>query len=364
MKNLKRCYRGKVLILFSLCLMLLLLVACGNGDDLPAAEEYNLEIEVIGQGEVNPSAGVHTYEEGNIYLTVNPNLGWEFKEWSGDNGGEVVTVDADAGNYLIQMDGDKKITAVFEEVILNDPVDLTINIEGQGEVTPSETRVERGTKIFVTVTPDEGYVFKEWQGPDADNMVSVQGEEDKWEILMDDNKEVTAVFDFDGSYPIVRINSNINSNTTWEGNTIYVIERSISVNAILTIEPGAIIKFEDGRSMQVLGEGILKAEGITSYPIVFTSIKDDAHGGDTNGDRGFNNPEPGDWYMVHIRGGAAIFDYCEFYYGGSGGSFGDSTLRIDGTTTVKNSTFAYNRGDTHGALDAHSGATIENNIFL
>ena len=110
------------------------------------------------------------------------------------------------------------------------------------------------------------------------------------------------------------------------------------------------------------------AEGTEESPVIFTSYMDDAHGGDTNGDGSATSPAPGDWDEIDISGtnNASVFDYCEFYYGG--GDYDDYTMVLfdDTKVTVSNCTFAQNKGEENGTLDAGkagSGTTITGNAF-
>ena len=85
----------------------------------------------------------------------------------------------------------------------------------------------------------------------------------------------------------------------------------------LTLSPGVIIKFTSDGGLEVLG-GTLNALGSSSSPVVFTSIKDDSVGGDTNGDGAATAPRPGDWGWILVEGGTANLDYATVAYGGSG----------------------------------------------
>jgi len=73
-------------------------------------EEYDLTIDIEGEGSTEPSVDSYTFEEGDeVIITATPDEDWEFKEWTGDfNGSE--------GEITITMDDNISITAVFEEL--------------------------------------------------------------------------------------------------------------------------------------------------------------------------------------------------------------------------------------------------------
>jgi len=164
------------------------------------------------------------------------------------------------------------------------------------------------------------------------------------------------------------VNDDINGNATWESCKIYMVNDDITINGSLTIQPGAIVKFKPSVRMTVANSGTLIAEGTATTPITFTSYKDDANGGDTNGDGAVSQPERNDWDVLVLSNAiGSRFDYCRFYYGGGTGP----TLELwDARASIQHCTFAHNSGASpnfEGALDASlakSGTVIKDNVFF
>ncbi len=67
----------------------------------------------------------------------------------------------------------------------------------------------------------------------------------------------------------------------------------------LTIEPGVVIKFFDTMSNFIIN-GTLRAVGTSDQKIIFTSLKDDEFGGDTNQNGSDTAPIPGNWLGIYF----------------------------------------------------------------
>nr|QNO50101.1 hypothetical protein GDOAKEED_00005 [Methanosarcinales archaeon ANME-2c ERB4] len=188
------------------------------------------------------------------------------------------------------------------------------------------------------------------------------------------------------------VNGTISTDTTWTvaGSPYIVTDESLTVsdNVALTLEPGVVVKFESENSGMCVW-GTLNASGTSDNRIVFTSLKDDSYGGDTNADGGATAPAPGDWGHLRLYGpgaydGIGIFDHCIVRYGGNSNSYpanihsyASDSFSFDNSvseysekngiysyysnTVISNSTF--NNNGIHGLYTSIGSLIVTNNTF-
>ncbi len=136
---------------------------------------------------------------------------------------------------------------------------------------------------------------------------------------------------------------------------------TVPTNMTLEIAPGTVIK---SSGIEHTINGTLLAQGSPEEPIVFTSLRDDTYGGDTNGTE--DEPYPGEWRGYWVSGygdaqGIVTLDNCIFRYGGNTSGTSDANLYLyadDQGSTVTNCTFEYS--GKWGLRLLNSNATVEN----
>ncbi len=163
---------------------------------------------------------------------------------------------------------------------------------------------------------------------------------------------------------VVPFNHAVTGTETWtkEAGPYVVQNMSIASGGVLTINPGTIVKIAQGVGIGVAGT--LVAVGTPTDPIVFTSLKDDAQGDDSNGDGSATTPQPGDWTgIITYTGGITHITNATLTYGGGyGGSTLFATLQNEGgVLDVADSTATNTQ---YIALQESSGTTNLDHVTL
>ena len=113
------------------------------------------------------------------------------------------------------------------------------------------------------------------------------------------------------------LSGTISGAKTLSRSSTYRVSGAVTVasGGTLTIPAGTVLKMESGAKIVVSGGGTLNAKGTRAAPVIFTSIKDDRYGGDTNKDGDATLPQPGDWGCVLVSGGTINASYSRFMFG-------------------------------------------------
>jgi hypothetical protein len=149
-----------------------------------------------------------------------------------------------------------------------------------------------------------------------------------------------------------------NSNTTWTASgSPYVIDGNVTVasGVTLTVDPGVIVKF-NGTFRTLTVDGTLDAEGTSGSRITFTSIQDDAIGGDTGGD-GATSGSAGQWYHLTVDGTATL-DYADVRFGGWGfANYTNGAVWLTGGGSVSIDHSTVYESETSGVLAGNGGSS-------
>ena len=158
----------------------------------------------------------------------------------------------------------------------------------------------------------------------------------------------------------VTISENITESLTWKDGNTYIIDGTVRVGAsqtvVITVEPGATIKFTNGGTLDFAYSddeyATIIAKGTPDKPIKFTS----------------NSPIPaaGDWNSLNFYKGAVNceFENCIFEYGGGNNSYGNIYLD-ESAVSFKNCSFTNSQTDgiklyTDGRFSSFTGNSFSN----
>lgn len=132
--------------------------------------------------------------------------------------------------------------------------------------------------------------------------------------------------------------SGLTQDTTWNlTDIVYILTDNFRIgpDSTLTVEAGVTVKFVEkvhhSNKVDLLIEGELNINGTDNDKVYFTSLRDDAIGGDTNNDTGQTQPSTYDWGgLLFHEGSQGIIQHLELRYGN--GPENDGVIHLDGSS--------------------------------
>lgn len=152
---------------------------------------FTLTVNINGNGTVTKDPDNTYYSYGSVVdISAEADLGSSFKNWTGD-------LNSCTNPEGILMDSDKTVTANFIE---NQYV-ISIEIIGNGsvELDPEVPYYTYGSTVNLTAIPEEDWNFNYWNG-------NISGDENPKTIIIDDDKDVVAVFSMQEPVYILTVN--------------------------------------------------------------------------------------------------------------------------------------------------------------
>ncbi len=162
----------------------------------------------------------------------------------------------------------------------------------------------------------------------------------------------------------------LSTDETWLANdNVHIVTCDVTVPAsiTLTIEVGAIVKFQDDAQINVNGK--LNAQGTVGVPIYFTSYYDDAIGGDSDGTP--TSGTVGDWGNIEFYDSSddtSTIEYAVIRFSGSdsGSTIDDGAIRLkNGSPNLSHITFSDNfinavqiQGNRNWEADTWNNTTV------
>ena len=199
---------------------------------------------------------------------------------------------------------------------------------------------------------DQSYYYGLWfngnSAPTVNNVAITNCRLDPIAISLTSNPTFSNIsFSANGSNGIKIIEGTLSSNATLVKRNIggftniaYIIDDlNIASGAVLTLEEGIIIKFSGSYFQGIFVHGALNATGTSSDKIIFTSIKDDSAGGDTNNDGNSSVPANSNWHGILFYGESDDAQnkliYSEIRYTGGGYSNYLGSNTTNGSVRIK-----------------------------
>ncbi len=169
--------KKKICIVFLLSFTLLISI---GGCKESKIETYKLTCTDDGNGTVTFSPDKKKYEDGtSVTITAVPNEGYEFSYWGGD-------VSGITGSVTVEVNNDMDFEVAFKEIASGYTLTCTAE-NGSVSKYPDYELYAPDTVVSLTLTPDEGFRYKYYEGDDIEFGLIP-------EVTMDSDKSVQFYF--------------------------------------------------------------------------------------------------------------------------------------------------------------------------
>ena len=146
--------------------------------------QYELNVEVAGEGSVNRSLDPPYYFDDVVILIPEPASGWEFSHWSGD----VPEGHENDDPLPLFMDSDKSLTATFAP---RRQYELNVEVAGEGSVNRSLDPPYYFDDVVILIPePASGWEFSHWSG----DVPEGHENDDPLQLFMDSDRSLTVTF--------------------------------------------------------------------------------------------------------------------------------------------------------------------------
>ena len=150
---------------------------------------FNITMSSDGNGTASASVD-EAVEDTVVTITATPNDGYQFKEWQVVSG-NVTIADPKSATTTFEMPFDNvEIKAVFEK----GPRTIKLTVEGYGSANSSTASAVPGTTVTINATPNEGYVFQEWQVISGGVTIAEPKKASTTFVVGEENVEIKAIF--------------------------------------------------------------------------------------------------------------------------------------------------------------------------
>jgi hypothetical protein len=129
-----------------------------------------LIINVVGSGTVSPATPANFPLNTDVPITASPATGFTFAGWSGPDVDLVENASSASTTVTLSRPSVVLVAQFVTQTAL-----LTVGTDGRGTVTVSPTAAGNlypvGTVVTLTATPNTGFVFNKWIGPNAGDLL-------------------------------------------------------------------------------------------------------------------------------------------------------------------------------------------------